>query len=66
VKVDEKPVVNTPTAGEGSNSGENIPAHLAFRQIVVHEFSDEQEPHPVRFNFHYREHSKHLLRRGAA
>ena len=38
--------------------GNEIPAHLTFRRLAVHDFSVEPENEPVRF--YYRGHSKHL------
>lgn len=57
VKVGDKAEVADTQRPEGS-------AHLAFRRIIVHDFSEESEPQPVRF--HYREHSKHLSPHRAA
>jgi hypothetical protein len=39
-------------------------AHLSFRRIVIHDFTEAGEPEPI--SFHYREHSKHLASRRAA
>lgn len=52
-------------ADEKSFTGET-PAHLAFRRIIVHEFSDGAEPQKVGFHFHYRNHSKHISGRHSA
>jgi len=45
-------------------SGQDTPAHLTFRRIVVHDFSTEPDPEPLRF--YYRGHRKHLADRSAA
>jgi hypothetical protein len=39
-------------------SGEQSPAHLTFRRIIVPEYSQDTEPQTLRF--YYRSHSKHF------
>jgi len=65
VKVENKTAASVPEQGEKPNSAEQLPAHLAFRQIVIHEISAETATQPLRLHFHYRGHSKHLSRGGA-
>jgi hypothetical protein len=43
---------NTPSTGQDS------PAHLSFRRIIVPEYSNDTEPQTLRF--YYRSHSKHF------
>ena len=64
VNVDSNSQIETPLTGELDHSREETPAHLAFRQIVVHEFAEGSDTQTVRMHFHYREHSKHIGRLG--
>ena len=61
MKADSQSTIQAQGMGEIAKFPDEIPAHLAFRQIVVHEVS-ESAPHQFRVNFHFREHSKHIRR----
>jgi hypothetical protein len=66
VNVDCELATNEGVSGKVAPSPDETTAHLAFRQIIVHDFAEDAEPQNLRLHFHFRGHSKHLSPRRAA
>ena len=66
MNAEPKTAMEEPNMDKASLLTTEAPAHLAFRQIILHEFSEGADPQPLRLHFHFRDHSKHLSRRGTS